>query len=294
MPIFKQLVKSINQRPRNWKSILKIGVVNCNNAQERSICRQQAVGAYPTIKFYRPMLSPNFDSPKNPIRGIKYEDSRKLNILVTYILKFLTETSRITSKKDPGWRRKWDYLSGQPAPVLDPRQSSLLADLMIQNDYKRRSTKYVVVLYNTKIEYNQLVVLNLSSYRGVVVFYKVFDDMSGNSTTVVPDQPYAMVYPYCDQPFKLDFVSSRTLSNWGLAEKVFWDPNFLTFGLKNTKRYENFRLTKLTSAPIISSLWMESIRDSTCWTTTSRPFSTHPSPQNPASNMQPGFESVTY
>ena len=155
---FIQLVNYIFTESRTWKEILKIGAVNCNNQQEVQICKQQAIDAYPTLKFYRPWLSSNKEISKDEFRGITYTDTRKLPTLANYILDFLTDTSKFRNNRvKPGWRKRWKY--DQPAPILDERKSGIIAKKVIEKSYKKRATKYTRGL----------------SYRFIIDMHRIYD-----------------------------------------------------------------------------------------------------------------------
>ena len=222
---FKQLVKYLNNPKHPWKNVLRIGVINCNNPHDKMACRQQHVNAYPTLKFYRPKLD---HRKSNPDRlGHHYKGSRRTSHVTSFLFDFLTETSenQVYSRKSKkvakwGWRsnKLWRY--DQPAPMLDQRKSENLVNKVVNNRYNRRATKIVVVLNHWSINHCKLVILNMSGYRGVTIFYRIFDrneTESSDSKTEIQsteqqEQPHVDIYPYCDEKQTIPFESAISVT----------------------------------------------------------------------------------
>ena len=67
-----------------------------------------------------------------------------------------------------------------------------------------------------------MVIMNLSSYRNVIIFYKVLPD----KTT----KPYADIYPYCKDKVTIPFKSTNKLSKKLTMLRIQWPLEFMRLG----------------------------------------------------------------
>lgn len=199
VPQFKEFVRFLFSAKSSWRAVMNIGTVNCGSEKEAKVCRQQLISSYPRIRYYRSWLSPNklVDGKTNNMRrGLLHTGSKSPNNLLKATLDFLVKNSENQEKSNKGWRVYWRRKSGMPAPMLDTKKSSKVADKVLRNQYRKRSTRYVVVLYHQQATSSQVVVMGLSNFRGITVFHKVQAPARAN---------YALLYEYCKPHRKIKF-----------------------------------------------------------------------------------------
>lgn len=204
VPEFKKFVKFLFDAKSSWSAVLNIGTVNCGAEKEASVCRSQWISAYPRIRYYRSWLSPSKAVSGNMTRGLLHEGSKSPNNLLKTTLKFLVDNSEYQSKANKGWRIYWKRRSNMPAPILQLEKSTKVADKVIRNQYKKRATRYVVILYHQVPTSSQLVVMALSDYTGITILYKKQAPGRKNN---------AIIFDYCQDYKKVGFRDRDQMIN---------------------------------------------------------------------------------
>lgn len=162
--------------------------------------------AYPKIKIFSPQ-SKNTSKRRQEIRE-QIINRNYFNIW--NLARLASKYSNYESSEKPGWSYLWRTRSGMAAPVLNLKTSASLANKFLNDDGFNPVTRYVVIICGsdefTPIHYQKLV-LDMSNYRGLVIYYKNCD--LSQKTARNNGEGFATIYKYCEP---LQHVSTKYLS----------------------------------------------------------------------------------